>query len=126
MLKPNSLQGIMQLNVDAQIVGIQFELVPRPQSAIFGHVHCQCGDRRIKRNAPVFVTRKIDLIIDELAYWLSPLRCDDIHDVLLLPVARALSIRKRAGGPRRSCSGPWEGWCGRRDLNPHNLSATRS
>ena len=38
-----------KFDIDAQIVRIQFQLVPRPQTAVFRHVHRHRRDRPIER-----------------------------------------------------------------------------
>src|SRR2546430_7145918 len=47
MFKPNSLQRVMKLNVHAQVIRIQLQLVPGPQSRILIHIHQQ------RRHAPI-------------------------------------------------------------------------
>src|SRR5437660_3019724 len=55
MLEADALQRIVQLDIDAEIVGIELELVARLQAAILGDVEGQPSDRRIEGKTPMLV-----------------------------------------------------------------------
>jgi hypothetical protein len=56
MLEAKALQNVGQLDVDAEIVGIEFELVVvRAQAGVFTHVHGECGDVTVDGELPVLV-----------------------------------------------------------------------
>ncbi|MNT46965.1 hypothetical protein D3C72_1836410 [compost metagenome] len=57
MLEADALQGVVQFDVHAQVVGIQLQLVAGTQAAVFGHIHGQGGDRTVECQAPVAVLR---------------------------------------------------------------------
>ena len=65
MLEAQPLQHVGQLDVDAEIVGIQFELVVvRPQAGVFAHVHRERRDVAVDAQFPVLVLRGIGFEID--------------------------------------------------------------
>ncbi|KAG1425778.1 hypothetical protein G6F57_023361 [Rhizopus arrhizus] len=53
MFEADALQGVMQFDVHAQVVGVQLQLVAGAQAAVFRHIHGQRGDRAVERQAPV-------------------------------------------------------------------------
>ena len=53
MLKSQALHRIGELDVNAQIVGIQLELVVRPERLILADIHDQAGDSPIDFQFPV-------------------------------------------------------------------------
>src|ERR1700732_2925983 len=73
----------MQFDVDAKIVGVQFQLVTGPNSAVFRDVHCERRHGPVKGELPVFITRWINLEIDRLQLYLRLLRCGYVHKILL-------------------------------------------
>ena len=64
MLEPQPLHGIGQLDIDAEIVRIQLELVAFEQPAILIDIHRQRRDVAIDGDFPVLVARRIGLEID--------------------------------------------------------------
>ena len=64
MLEAQPLHGVRELDVDAEIVGIELELVALEQAAILVDVHGQGRDVAIDRELPVPVARRIGLEID--------------------------------------------------------------
>ena len=54
MLKSNSLQRVVQFDIDAKIIGIQLQLVARLQPAVFVNIHGQRRDAVIDIQSPVF------------------------------------------------------------------------
>ena len=56
MLEAQALQGVGELDVDAEIVRIQLELVVvRPQAGVFAHVHRERRDVAVDGQLPVLV-----------------------------------------------------------------------
>ena len=66
MLEAQPLHGIRQFDVDAEVVGIQLELVALEQAAILVDVHGERRDVAVDRQLPVPVARRIGLEIDKL------------------------------------------------------------
>jgi len=65
MLEAQPLHRVRQFDVDAEVVGIQLELIAFEQSGILIDVHGQRGGVAIDRELPVPVARRIGLEIDE-------------------------------------------------------------
>ena len=53
MLEAQPLDRVVQLDVDAEIVGVQLQLVARHQPAVLGNVQGQRGHRPVDRQPPV-------------------------------------------------------------------------
>src|SRR2546422_3832893 len=66
MFKSNALKRIMQLDIHAEIVGIQFQFVSRADSTVFGDIHRQRGYSSVKRETPMIVSRRIVLKVNRL------------------------------------------------------------
>ena len=79
MLEADALQDVVEFDVHAEIVGIQFQFVARTQTAILVHVHGQRGDRSVVRNAPMLVFGRIRLIVHGLQVLMSFLDCGNVH-----------------------------------------------
>jgi hypothetical protein len=56
VLEPNSLQRIMQLDVHTEIVGIQFQLVTRPNPPVLAYIDQQGRYWTVNGESPVPVT----------------------------------------------------------------------
>ena len=65
MLEADPLQQIVQLDVDAEIVGVELELVAGTKTAVFVDVHRDGGDASLVGDAPVLIAGGIGLIVDE-------------------------------------------------------------
>ena len=65
MLEPQPLDRVVQLDVHAQVVGVQLQLVAIAQAAVLGDVHRQRRDRPVDRQPPVPVTGRIGLETDQ-------------------------------------------------------------
>src|SRR5262249_40151897 len=65
MLEAQPLDRVRKLDVDAEIVGIELELVALEQAAILVHVHGERGDIAVDGELPVPVARRIGLKVDE-------------------------------------------------------------
>ena len=66
MFKAQPLNRVGQLNVDAEIVRIEFKLVTVSQGLIFLHVHREPGNLRVDRQLPVFVVFGRSLKVNHL------------------------------------------------------------
>ena len=55
MLEANALQDVVQLDVDAEIVGVELELVAGLQPAVFVDVHGQRRDAAIDGQPPMAI-----------------------------------------------------------------------
>ena len=64
VLEAQPLHGVRQLDVDAEIVGIELELIALEQAAILVDVHGQGRDISLDRELPVPVARRVGLEID--------------------------------------------------------------
>ncbi|MNL46933.1 hypothetical protein D3C87_1696850 [compost metagenome] len=64
VFEADALQGVVQFDVHAQVVGIQLELVARAQAAVFGDIHGQGGDGAVERQAPMAVLVGLGAEID--------------------------------------------------------------
>jgi hypothetical protein len=65
--KADALHDVVQLDVDAQVVRVELQLVAGPDPNVLGHVHRDRRDAIRVRHAPVFIGRRIDLVIDQLS-----------------------------------------------------------
>jgi hypothetical protein len=64
ILEAQPLHGIRQFDIDAEIIGIEFELVALEQAAILVDIHGQGRGISLDRELPVPVARRIGLEID--------------------------------------------------------------
>ena len=64
MLEPDPLQEVVQLDVDAEIVRIELELVALEQGALLVHIHQQGRDLTVDGEFPMPVLRRIGLEVD--------------------------------------------------------------
>ena len=65
VLEAHAVQRIVQLDVDAEVIAVELELVAGLQAAVFGHVHRQRGDLSIEAQLPVFVARGLGTVVDD-------------------------------------------------------------
>ena len=61
VLESKALNRVCQLDVHAEVVGVQLQLVPRPEGLVGIDVHVQPGDRPVDRELPVRVAAWIGL-----------------------------------------------------------------
>src|SRR5699024_6517448 len=54
-LEAHALDRVGELDVDAEVVGIELERVARAQAALLVHVHLESGDRAVDAELPVAV-----------------------------------------------------------------------
>src|SRR2546421_12731085 len=79
MLEAETLDRIGKLDIYAEIVGIELELIAFEQRALLLHVHQQGGDVPIDLQLPMAVPRGLGLEIDpalavaQLAFWVGHL-----------------------------------------------------
>src|ERR1700719_885838 len=66
MLETNPLQSVVQFDIDAQIIRIQLELVPRTDSAVLLHAHRKRGAAAFNRYAPMSIMLGRRLEIDKV------------------------------------------------------------
>ncbi len=64
MLEADALQRVGELDVHAQVVRVELELVARADAAVLGHVHGERGDRTLEGELPVAVARGIRTKVD--------------------------------------------------------------
>jgi hypothetical protein len=79
------LHGVAELDVDAKIIGIEFELVALEQARILVDIHDQLGHVAVELELPVAITRGLGLEIDAVC-----------HGAGLLPISHAF-LWSRAG-----------------------------
>jgi len=77
MLEPQALNRVVELDIEAQIIGIQLEAVSGPQTARLVHRQLQFGDRPIDVEPPMTIAvgmgAKIDHRIRLISYFISNL-----------------------------------------------------
>ena len=71
VLETDAVQRVVQLDIDAEIVGIELEPVAGEKPAIFGDIKCQGGDRAVTGEPPVAIARGIGVERDHRAYSIS-------------------------------------------------------
>ena len=55
MLEAEALDGVGELDVDAEIVRVELQLVVRREAGVLAHVHRQRGDGAVEGQLPVLV-----------------------------------------------------------------------
>ena len=64
MLEAQPLDGVGELDVDTEIVGVELELIAFEQRALLVDVHEERGDVAVDRELPMAVARRRSLEID--------------------------------------------------------------
>lgn len=64
MFETQALYGVVKLDIDSQVVGVQFQLVAGNQPTVFADVHGEGGDPPVNRKLPVFVVVRVRSIIN--------------------------------------------------------------
>ena len=64
MLEADALQGVGEFDVDAEIIGVQLQLVAGPDAAVFVDVEHQGGDGAVEFDLPVRVARGVGVVGD--------------------------------------------------------------
>src|SRR5262245_14955442 len=67
VFEANSLNSVGELDIDAKIVGIQFQLIAGGETAVLGDVHGQGGNWTVDVERPMPVFRWIRLEVDRRA-----------------------------------------------------------
>ena len=65
MLEAQALHHVGQLDVDAEVVGVELQLVAGLEAAILVHVHGEVGDAVLERELPVFVAAGLGAEVDD-------------------------------------------------------------
>ena len=97
MLEAHPLNDVGQFDIDAEIVGIELELIALEQAAVLVDIHKDGCDGALVGDAPVPIFRGIGLEIDALAHRVSPecIICHEMYYTAHKGLARA-SGEKRA------------------------------
>ena len=66
MLEADAVDRVVELDVDAQVVAVEFQLVAGPKAAILVEVGFQRGDRTLEGERPVPVFFRRSLIVDRV------------------------------------------------------------
>jgi hypothetical protein len=95
MLEANALQRVVQLDVDAEIVGVQLELVSGANAGILCDVHGERRDRAVERKLPMPVTVRMRCEIDAIRYGRYRGGDGTVHQdsVRMLRLARRRGLR---------------------------------
>ena len=64
VLEADALHRVVQLDVDAQVVAVELELVAGTQAGVLVEVGRQRRDRALERQLPVTVARRVGLVVD--------------------------------------------------------------
>ena len=64
VLKADAIDRIIELNVYAQVVTVQLELVAGTQTCVFINVNSECRHGTIERQFPMFVGRWVGLVFN--------------------------------------------------------------
>ncbi len=106
MLEADPLQRVGELDVDAEVVGIELELVTGTDSAVLVDVHRQRRERAVERELPVRVAVGVRVVADRCAAGRSRFRglrrCGIGHALLLNALYYAGRFPGRTGKPGRS------------------------
>ena len=64
VLEADAVDGVVQLDVDAQVVAVELELVAGAQARVLVEVRHQRGDRAVESEFPVVILGRISLVVD--------------------------------------------------------------
>ncbi len=67
VLEAQPLDGVVELDVDAEIVGIELQLIPFEQARRLIDIHDEFGNLTIKGEFPMAVARRVDLKVNQHA-----------------------------------------------------------
>ena len=76
MFKPHPLNDVGKLDIDAKIVGVEFQLIAAEQAARLIDIHHHARHRPIKRHTPMAIARRLGLKFDHLGHQHPPDRTD--------------------------------------------------
>ena len=85
MLEAQPLHGVAELDVDAEVVGVELELIALEQAGGLVDVHDQLGHVAVELELPVAVARRLGLEVDAVC-----------HGAGLLPIATCSCAAMRA------------------------------
>ena len=103
MLEAQPLHGIGQLDVDAEIVGVELELVAGLQPAILVHVHGEVGDAGLQRELPMLVTGGLGAEVDgRLGHGVPYIGNSVLKYLFTFPTASAFSPQNYGRHPPRT------------------------
>ena len=71
MLEAQPLHRVVEFDVDAEVVGIELELVVAEPAGLVD-VHDQIGDVAVILDAPVPVARGVGLVVDHIGHQSAP------------------------------------------------------
>ena len=72
MLEAQPLHGVGELDVDAQIVGVELQLVAAEQPGILVDVHDELGDLAVEGELPVAIAPRLGLKVDTCCHAPAP------------------------------------------------------
>ncbi|MCY1186495.1 hypothetical protein D9M73_273730 [compost metagenome] len=64
MLEADAVERVVQLDVHAQVVAVELELVARSQAGVLVDVHRERGDRALELQLQVLVLGRVGLVVD--------------------------------------------------------------
>src|SRR6185369_16138253 len=67
MLEAQALDGVVELDVHSQVVGVELELVARYEAAVLPDVHVERGHRTVEGELPVLVPARVRPEVDHHA-----------------------------------------------------------
>ncbi len=85
VLEAQPLDGIVEFDVNAQIVGIQLQLVAVEQAAVLVDIHGQAGDRPGNGQLPVPVAVGVGAEIDHRSLVLMTAPAEAVHFSASMP-----------------------------------------
>jgi hypothetical protein len=90
-LESDALERVVELDVDAEVVGIELELVSLADACVLGDVHRKPRDGSLERELPVPVAGRVRAVVD----------LHVLHESLRACSARRAPLSGRAPGGRR-------------------------
>ena len=72
VLEAQPLHGVGQLDVDAEVVGVELELIALEQAGVLVDVHDQLGDLAVELQLPVAIAGRLGLEIDACCHGPPP------------------------------------------------------
>ena len=61
MLEADAVEGVMQLDIDPEVVGVELQPVARRKPGFLRNIQGQCGDRSGAGETPVAITLGFDV-----------------------------------------------------------------
>ena len=111
MLEAQALDGVMKLDIDTEIVGVELERVARRQPAVLAHVECERRHPPFGREAPVLVPARMGLEVDHrrltLIFASTARGRNRNYHACAAPVARARAKATAATRAAALSAGVW-------------------